>query len=162
MKNRRTQTTFAAFADRRLTFEARAVAREERASLVRRPQMRSKLFGSLLALLFGSGLAFGQGPSPLSSDWSGPYVGVNIGLGVDASSGSDAWTWLTNFPSGSLLGVGGGPLLTVPATSVTTQFQNQFNHSSTGLMGGVQAGYNWQAGSVVLGFEADFSAMDQH
>lgn len=93
-----------------------------------------------------------------ATSWQGAYVGVHLGMGVDTSQASNNWTWTNNYPTGSLVGIGGGPLtaLTAPLTTVTP-FTNRFNYSSVGLLGGPQAGYNWQFGSLVVGLEGDFS-----
>jgi outer membrane immunogenic protein len=67
-------------------------------------------------------------------NWTGLYVGANAGLGF----GRSATTVISPAPSGELARLGG-----------------------LGALGGVQAGYNWQFGSlfgfnnVVLGVEAD-------
>jgi outer membrane immunogenic protein len=64
---------------------------------------------------------------PLAPTWAGFYIGAHLG---------GAWSeadWTT------------------PVTGAGV------NSSSSGVLGGAQAGYNWQAGSVVWGFEGDFS-----
>ena len=69
-------------------------------------------------------------------DWTGFYVGVNAGLGV----GRDLTT------------------INAPATNFTEiSYQSPF-----GALGGVQAGYNWQAGHWVFGVEADIQGADLH
>ncbi len=94
--------------------------------------------------------------------WQGAYVGLNIGLGLDSSNASEGWTWVTKFPTGTLLGVNGGPLVTTPApVSINTAFHNQYHHSSFGLIGGVNAGYNWQSSNLVVGVEADYDLSTQ-
>ena len=112
----------------------------------------------LCAFIFALGFSV---PASAAS-WTGPYSGVHIGVGQDTSSQSDTWTWLNNFPTGSLVGFGGGPLAptTAPMTTTTT-FTNQYHHSSVGLIGGVQAGYNWQFGRMVVGLEGDWSGSTQ-
>src|SRR5437899_10016566 len=69
-------------------------------------------------------------------DWTGFYVGVNAGIGV----GRDLTT------------------ISAPATNFTEiSYQSPF-----GALGGVQAGYNWQAGHWVFGVEADIQGADLH
>ena len=69
-------------------------------------------------------------------DWTGFYVGVNAGLGV----GRDLTT------------------INAPPTNFTEiSYQSPF-----GALGGVQAGYNWQAGRWVFGIEADIQGADLH
>jgi outer membrane immunogenic protein len=69
-------------------------------------------------------------------DWTGFYVGVNAGLGV----GRDLTT------------------INTPATN----FTESSHQSPFGALGGVQAGYNWQAAHWVFGVEADFQGADLH
>jgi opacity protein-like surface antigen len=63
------------------------------------------------------------------ANWSGFYVGGNVGVGLARDQ--------------STFSFGGVPF----ATTDTAVF---------GAVGGAQAGYNWQAGALVLGAEADF------
>jgi outer membrane immunogenic protein len=63
------------------------------------------------------------------ANWSGFYVGGNIGIGLARDR--------------STFSVGGVPF----ATADTAVF---------GAVGGAQAGYNWQSGALVLGAEGDF------
>ncbi len=66
--------------------------------------------------------------------WTGFYAGANVGGVWARSSVTDA---------GGLL----GPLLTpLPRT---------YGHTYSGVIGGLQVGYNWQTGSLVYGLEAD-------
>lgn len=74
-------------------------------------------------------------------DWSGVYVGANIGYGgadFDGvyDSGEDDNT--------DFLGDGAGP----------------FDLKPDGVIGGIQVGYNWQSGSFVYGIEGDIAAVD--
>ncbi len=102
-------------------------------------------------------------PLPVAIDgWGGFYLGANAGVGQDSSKTSETWNWLTNYPTGSLIGNGGGPLfVSTGPLSFNTVFSDQYHHSSIGLLGGVQAGYNWQFGKVVFGVEADWSGSTQ-
>ena len=66
--------------------------------------------------------------------WAGFYVGVNVGVAsarTNISAPSDNFF----FPSSA-----------------------SFNSSQTGVIGGLQAGYNWQFNNLVLGIEGDVSA----
>ena len=71
-------------------------------------------------------------PSPVY-DWSGFYVGANLGYAWSSASAGAT--------------VGG---LTLDATQ-----------SLSGAAGGVQMGYNWQVGMGLLGVEADFQVTSQ-
>ncbi len=95
----------------------------------------------LLSLLCFNSIAMAQGSveetASLSSRWSGPYLGINAGF---ASAHSD-------YPSnGRYLGVG---------------YEATGSGSSSGVIGGFQAGYNWQlAPNILLGLEADYNFTD--
>lgn len=80
-------------------------------------------------------------PAPIYN-WTGWYVGGNIGFGW-----GDADTSYTPLPTA----VGFGDLL--PTT---------LGLHPDGVIGGIQAGYNWQINSWVLGIEADFQGSDMH
>src|SRR5262249_19509410 len=41
--------------------------------------------------------------------------------------------------------------------TTNTVFANQYHRGSVGLIAGLQAGYNWQSGNVLLGVEGDWS-----
>src|SRR5262249_13057105 len=49
-----------------------------------------------------------QPPAPCA--WCGFYAGVNLGASEDLSSATDTWVWSNNYPTGTLVGIGGGPL----------------------------------------------------
>ena len=76
---------------------------------------------------------------PVAFDWSGIYVGAHIGGG-----------WATNDQSDPGLGII-GLLLGVPPVQTT---------DSSGILGGIQAGWNYQIGRLVVGTEVDFSWAD--
>jgi outer membrane immunogenic protein len=71
--------------------------------------------------------------------WTGPYVGAHLGWGRGAGSGVNC-----SFD----------PLNDSPCDAGTPSLKPD------GVLGGVQVGYNWQAGSWLFGLEADISAMD--
>jgi outer membrane immunogenic protein len=72
-------------------------------------------------------------------DWSGIYVGAHIGGG-----------WATNDVSDPGLGIVGALLGVPPVQTV----------DSSGIAGGLQAGWNYQIGRLVVGSEVDFSWAD--
>jgi outer membrane immunogenic protein len=78
-------------------------------------------------------------------NWSGFYVGANVGYGW----GTDPTVLTTDTD-----GAPGGPFsaLLVQAGAAAAKPE--------GIIGGVQAGYNWQSGRLVAGLEADFSGTD--
>jgi outer membrane immunogenic protein len=77
--------------------------------------------------------------APAGYDWSGLYFGAHIGGG-----------WATNDISDPSLGIV-GVLLGVPAVQTV---------DSSGILGGVQGGWNYQIGRLVVGTELDFSWAD--
>jgi outer membrane immunogenic protein len=72
-------------------------------------------------------------PAPLSYNWSGVYLGANVGYGKVSSNSSATWT-------SPFFGV-------ITSTS---------SGSTNGAIAGGQVGGNWQMGMFVLGAEADF------
>jgi outer membrane immunogenic protein len=121
------------------------------------------LIPALIALPFAAQAADMRVPAYKAApcvgcDWNGFYAGVNVGVGQTSTTTTETWNWLTNYPTGSLIGVGGGPLVaTTSPTSFATTFTDQYHHDGRGIIGGLQAGYNWQIGRLVLGFEGDWS-----
>jgi outer membrane immunogenic protein len=100
--------------------------------------MQKRLLGSV-AMTFVAGAASAadlavkapaQAPTFIASPWDGLYIGGNVGFGS------------TDF--GATAGIFGGP-----ATDSVT---------GSGVVGGVQLGYNKQFGTFVLGLETDFDA----
>jgi outer membrane immunogenic protein len=97
-----------------------------------------------LTLLGLGSFAFAAPPAPASS-WTGFYVGGNVGYGW----GNRGVAYVGNDPNGGLsyftsFGYSGAQ---PPATSFM----------SSGVIGGIQAGYNWQiSASWLVGFETDF------
>lgn len=73
--------------------------------------------------------------APAAYDWSGIYIGGNVGGGWSQNEVSD--------PGLGFLGT----ILGVPATQTT---------NSSGFLGGVQAGANYQIGRLVVGGEIDW------
>jgi outer membrane immunogenic protein len=92
-----------------------------------------------------------KAPPPVATpiyNWTGFYVGGNVGYGVGRDEASETAVSGAGFP---IIGAGttlyGG-----------TKF---FDVSTRGAIGGGQIGYNWQASTaVVLGIEADIQASD--
>jgi outer membrane immunogenic protein len=88
----------------------------------------------------GASYKFGQPSAPptiSTGHWAGFYAGGNFGAGLGRNN--------------STLAVGApiGP------------FAESFDVSPRGWVGGGQVGYNWQAGNVVYGIEADLQATTQ-
>ncbi len=89
------------------------------------------------------------------TNWTGFYVGLNAGA---ARGHSDV---ATSIPCAGLVSppayfcAGASPGIAAPVAAAGTG-----SMSRTGFTGGVQAGYNWQINSLVLGAELDVGAFD--
>jgi outer membrane immunogenic protein len=83
-------------------------------------------------------------PPPLSApyNWTGFYAGLNVGGGWLQDSGSSYCV--------DPAGVRNGATCQVLPPGATGRV------NGSGVLGGAQAGYNWQFGQTVFGFEADF------
>jgi outer membrane immunogenic protein len=74
-------------------------------------------------------------PPPFT--WTGFYIGANLG-GVWNSGSTTTQVFANGFPF------------------IAAEWPNFGGNSNSGVIGGGQAGYNWQWGSFVLGVETDF------
>jgi outer membrane immunogenic protein len=81
-----------------------------------------------------SGAGAGATVPPPTMSWAGFYLGGNAGVGLGRNSTT------TNVAT------------TIPPTVFYTE---QINLAPLGVIGGVQAGYNWQSGNFVVGVEVD-------
>jgi outer membrane immunogenic protein len=110
--------------------------------------------GLVLAALAGhaeaAGLPSGAPPPVvmLPPSWTGPYVGAHIG-GLFADYDSTL----------GFLAVGCGPCNAGDTASASF---GGFGKNESALLGGVQAGWNWQSGAFVFGVEADFSLTNEN
>ena len=75
--------------------------------------------------------------------WTGFYAGANVGYG---KSGNSDGVLFTDFPVGSFTG-----------SFASGQTPHSIGFDPKGVVGGVEAGYNWQNDALVFGVEADFS-----
>jgi outer membrane immunogenic protein len=90
-------------------------------------------------------LAYNPFESDVRYDWSGFYVGAHWGFGMIDAGGVYRNDRFTNPPP---------PDPSNPAPIDLSSLRNE------GVLGGLQAGYNWQFGSLVLGLEADITGLD--
>jgi outer membrane immunogenic protein len=88
-------------------------------------------------------------PLPAIYDWSGGYVGLNAG--IDWGNSSIAPNEGIVFPPYAFTVPGVG-IVIVPAQFATLP---STAGSATSIIGGGQAGYNWQSGPFVYGLEGD-------
>jgi outer membrane immunogenic protein len=68
-----------------------------------------------------------------------------------------AWSWTGFYVGGTLGGVVGHDSVTNDPGSLFPFLSAPVNLNSAGVIGGLEAGYNWQISQVVLGIEADAS-----
>ncbi len=71
------------------------------------------------------------------AQFGGFYVGGNVGWVAEDRVWTDRDSWLADFTSADAVG--------------------SLYRTNSGVMGGVQAGYNWQCGCSLLGIEADWN-----
>ena len=79
---------------------------------------------------------------PLPFSWTGFYLGGNVGAGFGTTETS----------------VNVGPALTAVTGTPVDATAPLVSETFNGFVGGIQAGYNWQAGVFVLGVEGDLDA----
>ncbi len=123
--------------------------------------MKLKTFAAALVATTVAGSAFAadlpsrkvapvMAPVPVFT-WTGFYVGLNAGYGWSRQSMSNAATPTPDALLGVIPGVSGG------LAALTTG--SLLSGSKGGFIGGGQAGYNYQMGSLVAGVETDIQAM---
>jgi outer membrane immunogenic protein len=76
--------------------------------------------------------------------WNGPYVGVNLGVHTGQYTLSSTTT--------------PGPII-LPGNALAIDAATPRSVQPQGVMGGIQAGYNWQSGNVVYGLEGDINGL---
>jgi outer membrane immunogenic protein len=100
---------------------------------------RARLWLAVAPLAVLAGPAYGVDlfamPPPGTYSWTGFYAGANLGRSVGQGGGT--------MPYSGVPGLGSGTFL--------------FNAQPSGVLGGGQAGYNYQLGNVVLGLETDIA-----
>jgi outer membrane immunogenic protein len=90
-------------------------------------------------------------PVPVYYNWTGFYVGANAGYAWGHEDLNSNFTCPTGGGAASCA-------YSFPANLAVVNAAGTGSVSSNGFTGGGQAGYNWQAGSVVYGIETDFDA----
>jgi outer membrane immunogenic protein len=102
--------------------------------------MRRVLFAIAISALALQAAQAADIEAPTAFDWTGPYVGVHLGYGDPTFDGV--------YDSGEI--DAGDP--------EDATFADDIN--ADGILGGLQAGYNFQMDSIVFGVEADISFTD--
>jgi outer membrane immunogenic protein len=69
-----------------------------------------------------------------------------------------AWTWTGFYVGGTLGAVVGDDRISNDPASANTWLTSPINLNGGGVIGGLEAGYNWQLSQLVLGIEADLSS----
>jgi outer membrane immunogenic protein len=105
-----------------------------------------------VASSFAADLPTRKSPSapPLSAayNWTGFYAGLNVGGGWLHENGSEFCI--------DPAGIVNGPTCQILPPGATGRV------NGSGVLGGAQAGYNWQFGQTVFGFETDFQGSGIH
>jgi|WetSurMetagenome_2_1015567.scaffolds.fasta_scaffold75416_1 outer membrane immunogenic protein len=83
-----------------------------------------------------------------ANPWSGWYLGGNAGANW---GGSQSRTTVTS---------GGGAVVIPPADAVVINGAPLSRSTKTGFTGGIEGGYGYKAGDIVLGVETDFGAFN--
>jgi outer membrane immunogenic protein len=79
--------------------------------------------------------------------WAGPYLGLNIGGQIT----NDSISTISNISNLNAQGV------VFPGAAQSLDAASPGTLSSSGAIGGMQAGYNWQFDNAVVGLEVDFN-----
>src|SRR5262249_50019833 len=101
------------------------------------------LAAAAAATATGATDAAAQGLPPHAPNWSGVYIGGSVG-GSWLNSGPKGSTAQTVFQGYAGFG------------TTTPGFENVADSKATNWVGGLQAGFNWQSGKNIFGFEGDF------
>jgi outer membrane immunogenic protein len=121
---------------------------------------------SVLSLYSASGFAADLAPqiytkAPAAVDfgyeWSGFYVGANVGYSWGRVRTDGALTGTQNV---SVFRTAGPTLISSVNSAIAMPLTGRNNID--GVIGGGQAGYNWRHGQGLFGLEADFQGSDEH
>jgi outer membrane immunogenic protein len=111
--------------------------------------MKKNLLAGIAAAALYSAPALAA-PPPAVFNWSGWYIGGNIGAGVQDAHSS--YVGLSNPFAGGLFDT---------AVAVGA-LPSRMNQNDTGFVGGASIGFNAQNGNVVSGIVSDFTWMNLH
>jgi outer membrane immunogenic protein len=103
-------------------------------------------FGDPIYAPVTAGPMYYKAPPVVAYSWEGPYVGANVGVGIARNP--------TAIPTNDIDNTAG--------TIFPVAAAEQFTLSPFGIIGGIQAGYNWQAAPHwIIGVETDFQGSGQ-
>jgi outer membrane immunogenic protein len=114
---------------------------------------------ALTQIALASDLPVKAPPAPVAApySWTGWYIGLNAGaLWGNSDVTSSAPCTATTTPPAYFCGAAGVSVGAANGAAVGAAGTGSL--SDSGFTGGVQTGYNWQNGNIVLGLEADFNA----
>ncbi len=120
-----------------------------------------RVFVVRVAALLGIGLvAAGWQPAARADDSGTRFGGLSLGIHAGAAVGrSDYGTGPNCPPTADAVFCNAAPDPSA-ANGAAVAASGSGREVSRGLTGGLQVGYNWQAGNIVYGGEADFAALD--
>ena len=128
---------------------------------MKRILIASAAFASLLAATgaYAADLPL-KAPPPVMAvyDWTGFYVGGNLGYSWGRARLDGIETGTQNV---SVFRTAGPTLVSSTTTTLATLPLFGSANNVNGLIGGGQAGYNWQRGTWLFGVEADIQATDE-
>jgi len=98
-----------------------------------------------VAALAAAPAAFAQDES--QSPWTGFYLGATAG-----------GTW--GDTSSKMSAAAGNGVVVIPPADIATIGAATSHHNDAGFAGGIEGGYNYQTGNLLLGLETDFNLFD--
>lgn len=122
---------------------------------MRRELLAATALGSATFALFWSGHV---GAQDVAIDWSGPYVGGAVGGGLQTGNGSLFYPE-TTAADGAVFFSGNTPFIVGGGLGPFTPWPTSFDFDDIQAIPSIGGGFNFQAGSLVYGIEADASLM---
>jgi len=129
--------------------------------------LKRVLLVMVAAIAFGGAVKAADLAEPMAFDWAGASIGLQGGYAWDGGDDTET-TCSAGGSSGGLLSVpsdfcgggGSGGLLLAGRSADVTLNSEKGSIGLEGFVGGLNAGYAWQMGNVVLGIEGDIEFAD--